>query len=109
MRNETFVWEMKDVSGKKKFGEVLCGKGKKIWGERVKKMVRCGKSCVGRIKKGVNTLLVSTFWGHFYFGPYFSILLLLVPKMKNVFYFGSYRYLTNGNCLHGKRSTLFTH
>ena len=44
------------------------------------------------------------------FGPYFffkfwSILfnfLYLVPKIKNVFYFGLYCYLTNENCLRGK-------
>ena len=37
-----------------------------------------------RKNKGVNALLVTTFWGHFYFGPYISILPLLVPKSINV-------------------------
>ena len=42
---------------------------------------------------GVNALLVPIFWPHFYFGPYFFILLLLVFKMKNADYFGPYHYL----------------
>ena len=32
---------------------------------------------------GVNALLTSTFWPHFHFGLYFSILPFLVLKMKN--------------------------
>ena len=38
----------------------------------------------------------------FHFGPYIFILLLLVPKMKNTFHFGPYRYSFNRNILHGK-------
>ena len=33
---------------------------------------------------GVNALFILTFWGHFYSGPYISILPLLVPKPINV-------------------------
>ena len=47
---------------------------------------------------GVNTLLVPIFWVNFYFGPYILILLLLVPKMKNVFHFCPYCYSLNENC-----------
>ena len=43
-----------------------------------------------RFNIGVNVLLVPTFWPHFYFGPYFSILPFLVLKMKNADYFGPY-------------------
>ena len=61
---------MKDVSGKKILGKFFCGKGKDNWGERVKKIVRHGKSCVRRIKKkGINAFFVPIFWGYFYFGP----------------------------------------
>ena len=35
------------------------------------------------LKKGVNALLVFTFWSHFYFDPYIFILPLLVPKSIN--------------------------
>ena len=83
--------------------------GKKILGKRVKKIVRRGKFCVRRIKKGINAFFIPIFWGHFYFGPHFSILQILVPKMKIVYQFGPYCHLTNGNCLRGKRSALFTH
>ena len=79
MGNERCKWE-------KKIGEIFCGKGKDNWGERMKKIVRRGKFCVRRIKiflkKGINAFVVPIFWGHFYFGPYFSILPILVPKMK---------------------------
>ena len=53
---------------------------------------------------GVNALLVPIFWGHFYFDPYISILLLLVPKtkQKNAFYFGHYLHSLNRKILRGK-------
>ena len=53
--------------------------------------------------------LVPTFWGYFYFDPYFFILSFLFPKIKNAFYFSPYCYLTNENCLHGKWNVLFAH
>ena len=53
---------------------------------------------------GVNALLAPTFWGHFYFGPYISILTLLAPKMKNAFHFGPYHYSLNRRILRCKRS-----
>ena len=40
---------------------------------------------------GENALLVFRFLSYFYFDLYFSILPLLVLRMKNVVYFGSYR------------------
>ena len=46
---------------------------------------------------GVNALLVPTFWGHFYFGPYISILPLLVPNPINVCYFNHFRQPTDEN------------
>ena len=55
---------------------------------------------------GVNALLVPTFLGHLYIGPYISVLLLLIYKMKNAFHFGLYRYLLNGNILRDKWSAL---
>ena len=48
--------------------------------------------------------LVLTFLPHFCFDPYFSILLLLVLKIKNAFYFSPYRHLTNENILCDKRN-----
>lgn len=36
VRNETFVWKMKDVSGKKNLGK-FWGREKNIWGEEQKK------------------------------------------------------------------------
>ena len=57
-------------------------------------------------KKGVNALLVSTFYDHFYFDPYIFILLFLVLKMKNAFHFGPYRHSLNGRILRGKRNAL---
>ena len=59
----------------------------------MKRIVRYGKFCVRRIKKilkkikkkkkkGINAFFVPIFWGHLYFSPYFSILPILVPKMK---------------------------
>ena len=38
---------------------------------------------------------VSIFWGHFYFGPYISILPLLVPNLINACYFSHFRHSTN--------------
>ena len=58
--------------------------------------------------KGVNALLVLTFWGHFYFSPYISILPLLVPKTKKAFHFGPYHHSLNRNILSGKQNTLLT-
>ena len=46
---------MKDVSGKKILGK-FWGREKNIWGERVKKIVRHGKFCVGRIKTKKNKI-----------------------------------------------------
>ena len=43
--------------------------------ERERELCNCGIS--------VNALLTSTFWPHFHFGLYFSILPFLVLKMKN--------------------------
>ena len=37
-------------------------------------------------KLGVNELFISIFWGHFYFGPYIFILLLLIPKPISVYH-----------------------
>ena len=47
----------------------------KLW--LVKEIVKKSK------EKGVNALFVPIFWGHFYFGPYISILPLLIPKLIN--------------------------
>ena len=44
---------------------------------------------------GVNALFVPTFWGHFCFGPYISILPLLVPNSINACYFSPFRHSTN--------------
>ena len=60
-------------------------------------------------KERRNTIFIPTFSPHFHFGPYFFILLLLIPKMENVFYFSPYCHLTNGNYLRGRRSALLAH
>ena len=44
---------------------------------------------------GVNALFVPTFWSHFYFDPYISILPLLVPNPINACYFSPFSHLTN--------------
>ena len=44
---------------------------------------------------GVNALFIPTFWGHFYFGPYISILPLLVLNPINACYFSPFRHSTN--------------
>ena len=59
-------------------------------------------------KKGVNALFVPTFWGHFYFGLYISILPLLVPNPINACYFSLFRHSTNRKSQRGKRSALLT-
>ena len=46
---------------------------------------------------GVNALFIPTFWGHFYFGPYISILPLLVPNPINAYYFSPFRQPIDGN------------
>ena len=46
-------------------------------------------------KKDVNALFVPIFWSHFYFGPYISILPLLVPNPINTCYFSPFRHSTN--------------
>ena len=45
----------------------------------------------------VNALFVPTFWGHFYFDPYISILPLLVPNPINACYFNHFRQPTDEN------------
>ena len=57
---------------------------------------------------GVNALFVPTFSGHFYFGPYISILLLLVLNPINACYFSTFRHSTNRKNWRGKRSALLT-
>ena len=47
--------------------------------------------------KGVNALFVPTFRGRFYFGPYISILPILVPNPINACYFSPFRQPTDGN------------
>ena len=44
---------------------------------------------------GVNALLVLIFWGHFYFGPYISILPLLIPNPINAGYFSPFHHSTS--------------
>ena len=56
--------------------------------------------------KGVNALLIPTFWPYFYFDPYFLILPHFAPKVKKQSHFSLYHHLINGNCLLGKRSAL---
>ena len=46
-------------------------------------------------KLGVNAFFVFTFWGHFYFGPYIFILLLLIPKPISVYHISPCRQPTN--------------
>ena len=58
---------------------------------------------------GVNVFFVLTFWAYSHFSPYFSILLFLIPKMKNAFHFGSYLHFTNRNCLHVRQSALLAY
>ena len=48
-----------------------------------------------KFKLGINALLIPTFWGYFYFGPYISILPLLVPKPINARHLSPYRHPTN--------------
>ena len=52
---------------------------------------------VGLFIYGVNALFVPTFWGCLYFGPYISILPILVPNPINICYFSPFRQLTDGN------------
>ena len=47
------------------------------------------------INIGVNAFFVPTFWGHFYFDPYISILPLLVSKPINACHLSPYRQPTN--------------
>ena len=72
---------------------------KEVREKRLEKFIYCS---------GVNAFLVPIFWGHFYFGPYISILPFLVLKMKNAFHFGPYCHSLNGNILRGKQSALLT-
>ena len=45
----------------------------------------------------VNSLFVPTFWGHFYFGPYISILPLFVLNPINACYLSPFLQPTDGN------------
>ena len=47
--------------------------------------------------KGVNALLIPTFWPYFYFGPHIFISLLLDPKPIDACYFNHFCQLTDGN------------
>ena len=50
---------------------------------------------------GRNTIFIPTFSSYSHFGLYFLFLPLLVIILKNVFHFGLYCYLSNGNILRG--------
>ena len=56
----------------------------------------------------INALFIPIFWGHFYFGPYISVLLLLVPNPINACYFSLLRHSTNRKSWRDKRSALLT-
>ena len=57
---------------------------------------------------GANALFVPIFRSNFYFGPYISILPLLVPNPINACYFSPFYHSTNRKNWHGKRSALLT-
>ena len=60
------------------------------------------------IYRGVNTLFVLIFWGHFYFGHYIFILPFLVSNPINACDFSLFRHSTNRKSQRGKRSALLT-
>ena len=46
---------------------------------------------------GLSALFVPTFRGRFYFGPFISILPILVPNPINAYYFSPFRQPTDRN------------
>ena len=56
----------------------------------------------------VNAFFVPIFRSNFYFDPYISILLLLIPNPINACYFSPFCHSTNRKNWHGKRSALLT-